>query len=248
MSDSPSAVRIGLLGARGRMGEHVQQAISAGHISQARLAAAANRGDPLAPLLSCDVVIDISSPEAALKLIDAIEAAPGGALPALVIGSTGWTAEQRARLERAATRTPVLVASNFSTGVLALQEILRFAAPLLEKLGYGASIVEAHHVHKKDAPSGTAISLQKIIAPSSPASVPVKSVREGEIIGDHEITFQGPADHITLGHFAQDRSIFARGAVDAAVWLASKRAKPPGRVIGMDSFFSEKICSKPPTD
>jgi 4-hydroxy-tetrahydrodipicolinate reductase len=239
-------IRIGVLGASGRMGAQVLASLQAKHNAQAVHAASISHGDAPDALLDCDAVIDFSAPDAVLALLDRLGAAPGP-LPALVIGSTGWTPAQRARLDEAAVRTPVLVSSNFSTGVLALHEILKLAAPLLKRLGYIPSIVETHHVHKKDAPSGTALSLRQSIDPAQPASVPTRSLREGEVIGDHEVTFQGPADHLTFGHFAQDRSIFARGAIDAAVWLAGRRTGPsvPRAVLGMDAFFAQKISQTP---
>jgi 4-hydroxy-tetrahydrodipicolinate reductase len=184
-------------------------------------------------------VIDFSSPEAMTALASAAIAQPHGTrLPVFVVGSTGWTKESLALLDALAKRTPVLMASNFSTGVLALQEILKTAAPMLKRLGYTPVLVDTHHRHKKDAPSGTARTLQRIISPDN--DVQTHSVRAGEVIGDHEITFYGPGDHLTLGHFAQDRSIFARGAIDCALWMASHRDKTvkAGALIDISAFFS----------
>jgi 4-hydroxy-tetrahydrodipicolinate reductase len=229
-------IQIGVLGAQGRMGKLVCSLIQGEFSAKAGLKTQADRGANLDGLLDCDAVVDFSQPEAMLELAE-LALKRGPRLPAFVVGSTGWKPEQRARLEALAGKTPVLMSSNFSIGVLALLEILRSAAPLLEKLGYTPSIVETHHKHKKDAPSGTAISLQRAISPSGPGNVQTHSVRSGEIIGDHEVTFHGSADHITLGHFAQDRSIFARGAIEAALWLAGKPAT--GRITSVDSFFKE---------
>jgi 4-hydroxy-tetrahydrodipicolinate reductase len=120
--------------------------------------------------------------------------------------------------------------------VLALTEILRSAAPLLDRLGYQPVIVDTHHKHKKDSPSGTALSLQRAIAPAGPGNVQTHSIRQGEVIGDHEVTFYGAADHLTFGHFAQDRSIFARGAIQCALWLSSQRGSMTG-FIGIENYF-----------
>jgi 4-hydroxy-tetrahydrodipicolinate reductase len=232
--------RIGLLGAKGRMGQIVSQLIATEYSSKATLHAAPARVDALEPLLACDVVIDFSSPEAMLLLTEAALKQASGSLPAFVVGSTGWKLDDRAKLETLAAKTPVLMASNFSTGVMAVIDALKQVAPLLDKLGYKPSIVETHHVHKKDAPSGTALSLQRAISPSGPGNVPVKSIREGEVVGDHEVAFHGPADRIMFGHFAQDRSIFARGAIDVALWLTSLKGQPPtGRLIGIEKYFEE---------
>jgi 4-hydroxy-tetrahydrodipicolinate reductase len=234
-----AAVRVGLLGSQGRMGQLVTSLLHTEFSGKAALAASATRGQSLQPLLDCEVVIDFSLPQAMLLLArDALERPDP--LPALVVGSTGWKLDDRRVLEELAQRTPVLMASNFSTGVMALVDILKQAAPLLDKLGYKPSIVETHHVHKKDAPSGTALSLQRAIAPGGPGNVPIQSIREGEVIGDHEVTFQGKADRITFGHFAQDRSIFARGAIQAAIWLSGQRGHPSsGRLIGIEKYFEE---------
>jgi 4-hydroxy-tetrahydrodipicolinate reductase len=231
-------IRIGLLGGSGRMGQWVTQLVQNEYAAKAQLAAMPAQGDALTPLLGSDVVIDFSLPDAMQALAEHA-LAQAGPLPAFVVASTGWKLEQRARLEELAKRTPVLVSSNFSTGVLALLDILKRSSPLLEKLGYTPVIVETHHRHKKDAPSGTAISLQRAIAPSGPGNVQTHSIRAGETIGDHEVTFHGVADQIILSHFAQDRSIFARGALDAALWLAERKTKGdlPTGIVGIEKYF-----------
>lgn len=235
-------IRVGLLGASGRMGLWVSKLLQTEFAAKAQLAANPARGEALDSLLSTDVVIDFSQPAAMLALAEAA-LKHTGPLPAFVVGSTGWKIDERHKLEELAKKTPVLMASNFSTGVLALLDILKQASPLLEKLGYTPVITEAHHKHKKDAPSGTAISIQRAIAPAGPGNVQVHSVRAGEVIGDHEVTFYGPGDHITIGHFAQDRSIFARGAIDVALWLAGRRGNAAAGLIGIDKYFEEIKCS-----
>jgi 4-hydroxy-tetrahydrodipicolinate reductase len=122
---------------------------------------------------------------------------------------------------------------------MALLHFLKSASPLLEKLGYTPVVTETHHKHKKDMPSGTAISIQRAIAPAGPGNVQTHSVRAGEIIGDHEVTFYGPGDHLTFGHFAQDRSIFARGAIDCALWLSSKKGQTG--LFSIEDFFKTKL-------
>jgi 4-hydroxy-tetrahydrodipicolinate reductase len=232
-------IRVGLLGAAGRMGRRVRELVETEFAGQARLAASVSRGDPLASLLETDVVIDFSSPGAMSELARAALASPGGKLPAFVVGSTGWSAEQGRALAGLSGRAAILQSSNFSTGVLALLEILRWASPRLEKLGYEASVVERHHVHKKDAPSGTAISIRRAISPENPERVPVESIRSGEIVGDHEVAFRGPADHLVVGHFAHDRSIFARGAIETALWLSGRRDRPG--MVPMETYFQERF-------
>lgn len=237
-------VRIGLLGATGRMGAWVSRLVETEFKDHAVISARAGAGDDLTSLLKTDVVIDFSSSAAMAEVARAALAGKGG-LPAFVVGSTGWKPDETAAVESLSKRTPVLISSNFSTGVTALMRILRDAAPLLKKLGYSPVVVETHHQHKKDAPSGTAISLQKAISPIDPASIQTHSIRSGEIIGDHEVTFYGPGDHLTLGHFAQDRSIFARGAIDVAIWLAHRPRQATETLLSMDHYFGElKSCPK----
>lgn len=235
-------IRLGLLGSGGRMGDWVTRLVASEFSNSASIAATARKGDALAPLLATDAVIDFSAPAAMLALAE--EAArTQGPLPAFVVGSTGWKLDERRALEALAARTPVLMASNFSTGVLAVQEILKQAAPILDKLGYKPVIVETHHKHKKDSPSGTALSLQRAISPAGPGNVQTLSIRAGEIIGDHAVTFYGPGDTIRIEHHAMDRSIFARGAIQVALWLAGKRGQASGSLIGIETYFKETLCS-----
>src|SRR5262249_21737279 len=159
---------IGVLGARGRMGQWVTRLVAQEFSAQAEISAQVGRGDSLDPLLDADAVIDFSLPQSMITLARAALARPEGPLPAFAVGSTGWPVDDRRVLEELAKRTPVLLGSNFSMGVLALIEILKGASPLFEKLGYTPVIVETHHRHKKDTPSGTALSLQRTVSPAGP--------------------------------------------------------------------------------
>lgn len=231
-------IRIGLLGARGRMGSQVSRLLVEEFPSRATLAAAIDQGQPPSTLLECDAVIDFSSPTAMAALArEALERS--GPLPVFAVGSTGWRIDEKRAIEELAARTPVLLSSNFSVGVLALLELLKEAGPLLSRLGYKPVIVERHHAHKKDAPSGTALALQRVISPQGPGNVPIHSVRAGEVIGDHEAAFYGTADVLSFSHHAQDRSIFARGALQASLWLHANRATLAERrkLIGMSDYF-----------
>jgi len=236
-------ISIGIQGSRGRVGRLIVQLLASDYAQKARMTAQSNRGDSLDPLLSTDVVIDFSSPEAATALAQqALK--KGGALPVFVIGSTGWKTEQLKTLETLATRTPVILSSNFSLGVLALQKMLKTFAPLLTRLGYQPVMVEAHHRHKKDAPSGTALLLTQAIESSAGIGpIQTHSIRSGEVIGEHEVTFYGAADRLTLTHVAQDRSIFARGALDVALWAHSRRAElaTEKTLISMDRYLDEVV-------
>lgn len=238
-------IKVGLLGASGRMGQYVSRLIQTEFFGEAVLSASASQGDSLNALLQSDAVIDFSSVKGMRELAKVAHQAAKAdrSLPVFVVGSTGWKPDEKKELKALAEYTPIVMASNFSTGVLALLEILKQAGPLLAKLNYTPVLLETHHRHKKDAPSGTALTLHRSIAPHFPGTASIHSVRAGEVIGDHEITFYGPADRITLGHFAQDRTIFARGAVEVALWLAHKRNKSKNLcgMIPLEAYFKERI-------
>jgi 4-hydroxy-tetrahydrodipicolinate reductase len=231
--------KLGLLGSGGRMGQWVQKLLVESYGDRFILGAAPKRGEPLEPLLDCDAVIDFSLPEAALPLIDLALSGQRTSLPVFAIGSTGWKIDERRRLELLAAQTLVLASSNFSLGVATLLHALRLIAPPLLSRGYVPTIVERHHVHKKDMPSGTALSLQRAIAPAGPGNVQTVSLRVGEVIGDHEVRFVGPRDELVFAHLAQERSIFAQGALDAALWLLKQKesGESPGKLLSMENLF-----------
>jgi 4-hydroxy-tetrahydrodipicolinate reductase len=233
-------IRIGLLGSTGRMGQRVRELLATEYLTAAKLVAEVHSGSEWGALLDTDLIIDFSRPEAVLKWVDFViathPASSSKPLPALLIGSTGWTPEQLNSLQRLADRTCILRSSNFSTGVLLLLHILRESAPLFKALGYTPAIVETHHSHKIDAPSGTALSIQSVLSKAFPNEIQTQSVRAGEIVGDHEVTFYGLGDHLTMGHFAQDRSIFARGAIDIGLWLVERNRDTLG-FIQIERYF-----------
>lgn len=229
-------MKLGLLGARGRMGQWVTKLAENEFASRVKLEVAVNRGEKLESLLTTDAVIDFSASAAFIQLAE-LALASTKPLPVFVVGSTGWKPQELETIAKLAKKTPTLLSSNFSTGVFALQKILKENAPLFSKLGYTPVLVEAHHQYKKDAPSGTALTLAKALG----GDVQMHSIRAGEVIGDHEISFYGAGDKVVLGHFAQDRSIFARGALDAALWMHGKRAELSKEhlLITMEKFLSE---------
>jgi len=150
----------------------------------------------------------------------------------LVSGTTGLTASQKQRMNDAANTISVLWASNFSLGVAVLNDLVSRAAKALET--WGVEITETHHVHKKDAPSGTALTLGQSTEAAA-GQVPVYiSHREGEVIGDHTVKFNGPGEFIELRHNALDRDIFVRGALEAAFRL---KQKPAGHYQLADLIF-----------
>jgi len=229
---------IGLFGASGRMGRTLARLIPAEYAEQARISAlVASHQGRLDDFSAVDVIIDFSLPSGTETLLEWLESRHG-ALPAVVSGTTGLDDRQRERLARLGTRTRVLYATNFSPGVAALAELVRHAAPIMQQLGYTPSLTETHHFHKKDKPSGTAKTLCRVINPADPDAVEVHSIREGEIIGQHEVTFAGPSDRITIGHEALNRDLFARGAIEAALWLCAQ----PGVTghVTMRDYFARR--------
>lgn len=162
-----------------------------------------------------DVAIDFSTAEAVPRNARAL----AGRGISLVIGTTGWQAEAET-LRRDLETLPigVIAAPNFAVGVNLFLQVAERSAALLAARGFGAWIHEAHHAAKKDAPSGTALALQKGIARHVPA-IDMSSTRAGFIPGTHTVGFDSPAETITLTHTARDRSAFARGALEAARWI-----------------------------
>ena len=177
-------------------------------------------GDSIeAAMKNCDVVIDFSHADAT----DEICRAAVQHRKSLVIGTTGHSQQQRRTIEEAAHSLPIVLASNFSVGVNVLFWVTRKAAELLGQ-DFNAEIIETHHKMKKDAPSGTAKSLAEILKSENQHEIPIQSVREGEVVGEHTVIFTGPRERLELTHRAASREIFGRGALRAAKWIMGKPA------------------------
>lgn len=181
-----------------------------------------------------DVVIDFTTPEATLANAE-LCAAKG---KALVVGTTGFSAEQKAALLAYQQRMPLVIASNFSTGVNLCFKLLKIAAQVLGD-DVDIEIVEAHHRHKVDSPSGTALSMGEVVAdalgrdldevavygrqgqigPRPRDTIGFATVRGGDVVGDHTVMFMAEGERVEITHKASSRMAFARGAVRAAVWL-----------------------------
>ena len=172
-------------------------------------------------LREIDAVIDFTTPHCVLANIEACAKAGKN----MVVGTTGWYKEidhVRQLIEQ--YNTGLVYAANFSVGVNLFFDVARAAAAALRH-EYSGQIFERHHVHKKDAPSGTAIAIQHVIreAAASKENLEITSFREGDVVGLHEVVFESPADRIYLCHDAKSRRGFAEGAVRAAEWLAGKK-------------------------
>jgi 4-hydroxy-tetrahydrodipicolinate reductase len=169
-----------------------------------------------------DVAIDFSFPEA-VKLNAPVLARRG---IHLVIGTTGWQADEpEVRRAVAEAGIGVVAAPNFATGVVLFEAIVGYAARYFgAQREFGAFLHEAHHAAKRDAPSGTALSLKRSMEDAGfPRPIDVSSTRAGFIPGTHTVGFDGPAETILLSHAARDRTAFARGALTAAQWVAGRR-------------------------
>jgi 4-hydroxy-tetrahydrodipicolinate reductase len=172
--------------------------------------------EKLAPV---DVVIEFTSPLCVLDHIRACVAADKN----MVVGTTGWYSEiPQLRSEVEQNGVGFVFGSNFSVGVNVFFDLVRAAAPALQH-EYFPQIYERHHVHKKDAPSGTAVMIQNILRQDSSAEIEITSFREGEVVGMHEVVLESPADTIYLCHDAKSRRGFAEGAVRAAEWIVDKK-------------------------
>lgn len=172
-------------------------------------------------LASTDVVIDFTTPSAVVPNAEACIRAGRN----MVVGTTGWYDDlPRLRELVLAAQTGFLFGPNFSIGVNLFFEVARAAGAALEH-EYSGQIFERHHAQKKDAPSGTALTLQKILreAGGKEKEVEIVSFREGDVVGMHEVVLDSPNDRIYLCHDAKSRRGFAEGAVRAAEWLVGKR-------------------------
>jgi len=213
-----SRVRVALVGARGRMGQTIVDL--AKNDPKIGIVAQCDLGDVIdAAMKDCDVAIDFSNASA----VDEVCAAALNNETALVVGTTGHSPEQRQLIEKTAKSLPIVFASNFSVGVNALFALTRRAAEILSS-EFQPEIVETHHTKKKDAPSGTAKTLGEILKSKLEIEIPIESIREGDVVGEHTVTFIGPGERLELTHRAGSREIFARGALRAAEWVVGKPA------------------------
>ncbi len=213
-----SHVGVALIGARGRMGQAIIEL--AKNDPEIVIVAQCDLGDPIEiALKDCDVAIDFSNASA----INEVCSAATRQRKALVVGTTGHSPEQRQLVEKTAKSLPIVFASNFSVGVNVLFALTRRAAQILPS-EFKPEIVETHHAKKKDAPSGTAKTLGELLKSELHVEIPIESIREGDVVGEHTVSFVGPSERLELTHRAGSREIFARGALRAAEWVAGRPA------------------------
>lgn len=256
-NSTETPIRLALAGATGRMGQAILRVLQEGAAPGLTVSGAFDRPEadasalaafpnvPLADeaasgMAEAQVLIDFTLP--APTLAHARLAADKGL--ALVIGTTGFDPAQEAELENLAKRIPLVKAGNMSLGVNLMAALVKRVAQTLE-IDWDIEILEMHHRHKVDAPSGTAllfgeaaaagrqVSLEAAAVKSreghtgerAPGAIGFATLRGGSVVGDHSVLFAGEKERLTLSHQAEDRAIFARGALKAAQWVVGK---PPG--------------------
>jgi 4-hydroxy-tetrahydrodipicolinate reductase len=262
MSDSSSDMGLVVVGAAGRMGQALIRAIhsvpgavvsaaverkgspqigqDAGQLAGVGTLGVAITDDPLPAFAKADGVLDFTAPGATVEFA-------GYAAQARivhVIGTTGCGPEDEARIAAAARHATIVKSGNMSLGVNLLAVLVEQAAKALGPEDFDIEILEMHHRHKVDAPSGTALLLGEAAARGraigldensvrvrdghtgarKPGTIGFATLRGGSVVGEHSVMLSGPGERVTLSHHAEDRAIFARGAVKAALWARGKKA------------------------
>jgi 4-hydroxy-tetrahydrodipicolinate reductase len=243
-------MKVAIAGAGGRMGQALIEAVladrdlqlaaaldAAGSAALGRAAGPVKVGADLGALAAADVLVDFTRPEGTLAHLEACL----GRGKAMVIGTTGFSEAQKARIAQGAKRIPVVLSPNFAVGV---NVVFRLAQTAAKALGdaYDVEIVEAHHRHKVDAPSGTALMLGELVAQAlgrdlaqvathgregdtgeRPAkAIGFHSIRGGDIVGEHTVIFAGAGERVEVSVRSQSRMTYAAGALRAAKWLQGR--------------------------
>lgn len=210
-------VRVIICGAKGRMGQTLIACAKAD--PELQLVGEIDAGDDLGKAIgNCDAIVDFSVREATAG----IAKLAAQHKKALVIGTTGHGDAEKQAIREALQPVPAVWASNFSTGVNTLFWIAGKVAGIVGPK-WDVEIVETHHTAKKDAPSGTAKSLQEVIKQATGKDVPAHALRVGDVVGDHTVTFGTAGERVELTHRASSRETFARGALLAAKWAIHQK-------------------------
>jgi 4-hydroxy-tetrahydrodipicolinate reductase len=232
-----TTIRYAIAGAGGRMGKTLIEAVRAA--PDAELAAAFDIGDAIdAALANADCLVDFTRPEGTLKHLEVCRRRGVHA----VIGTTGFSAAQRQQIEAVARDIPIVFAPNMAVGVNAVFKLLDVAARILDE-GYDIEVIEAHHRHKVDAPSGTALRMGEVVAAAlgrdlkdcavygreghtgeRPATqIGFSTIRGGDIVGDHTVLFAGTGERIEITHKSASRMSYALGSLRAARFLRGRK-------------------------
>ncbi|WPE16163.1 4-hydroxy-tetrahydrodipicolinate reductase [Candidatus Thioglobus autotrophicus] len=231
-------IKIAVVGASGRMGQTIIEAINQN--DKVTLGVALDKGDDLSAMVDqFDVVIDFTRPEATLEYL-AVCVAAG---KSMVIGTTGFDEQGLALINKAAQQIPVVFAPNMSIGVNLSLKLLEMAAKVIGEES-DIEIVEAHHRHKVDAPSGTALKMGEVVAnalgrdlskcavygregieqPRDRETIGFSTIRGGDVVGEHTVSFFMEGERVEITHKASSRLTFANGAIRASAWLKGKSA------------------------
>lgn len=245
-------MKIAILGAAGRMGKMLVKLAEADEALEVAARIDVAEGYDRAWPASTEAVVDFSFHEAVAPSVE--KAASEGV--AYVIGTTGLTAEEQARVDACAARIPLVQAANYSLGVNLLLDLVKRAARVLGP-EYDVEVVEMHHRHKKDAPSGTALMLANaaadgrgvnladvacygrhgIVGERPEGEIALHALRGGSVVGDHTVMFAGDVERVEITHKAQGREAFAAGALKAAKWAVGRA---PGKYDMRDVLGFEK--------
>ncbi len=225
-------LRAGISGICGRMGRRILNLSKkdkdievviglekTGHKDVGNIVEGVKVTDKLIELERCDCLIEFSTPTATLEHLRYLVTLKKTA----VVGTTGFSDDEADEVKRIAEKIPIVFSPNMSIGVNLVFRLVKEAAKVLKE--YEVYIEEAHHIHKKDAPSGTAKKIANIINSEgfSIKTEDIVSIREDEIVGDHSVIFKSTLDEIELSHSAKTRDIFAQGAIVAAKWIKDKK-------------------------
>jgi 4-hydroxy-tetrahydrodipicolinate reductase len=213
-------IKVAVAGSNGRMGKRI--IALAEKDKDIELVSCFDMGvDPEPEMAKCDVLIEFTSAKATVEHTLIAKKLK----KAVVIGTTALSAEDNSVIKKASSDIPIVLSPNMSVGVNTLFKISQDAARILPS-SYKVTMTEAHHVHKKDAPSGTAKKLAELIIKErkiKPSNLPIESIREGEIIGDHKVIFDSETEKVELSHSAKTRDTFAAGAIQAAKFLKGRK-------------------------
>ena len=214
-------IKIAIAGSHGKMGKRIIDL--AEKDKEFKIVSRFDAGHPAEPEISkCDCLIEFTAPQATVEHVRIAARLKKG----VVIGTTGLSKEENDVIQKASKNIPIVMSPNMSIGINLLFKLCQDAAHALSK-EYKVSMREVHHVHKKDSPSGTAKRLADLVASERkiPATeIPIEAIREGEVVGDHQVTFESTDETIELFHRAKSRDTFAAGALKAAKFLAGKKS------------------------
>ncbi len=216
-------INVGILGSSGKMGRALIKAVSENDFflfsgGSSESSQAENSLSPESLFQKSDVLIDFSTIDQSLRNAKLAEQYQ----KPLVIGTTGFSNEQLAELK--SQNAPLFLSYNMSIGINVLQYLAEEAAQRLDST-FDIEIIEAHHRYKKDAPSGTAFMIQESLKAGRNTpnlAIPTHSLRGGSVVGDHTVVFLGNHERLEIKHVAEDRSVFAFGALKAAAWMVGK--------------------------